>query len=338
MTSRNSWLPIIILVATAAALVWVGLFPSRPPEPPEVKRVAVGLAWLHQAQFAGMYMAKEEGLYADAGLEVDLQEYRFGDDTGKLLVDREIDFAVMSATEVLDCRRRGKPVVAVAAIYQVSPYAFASLEESGISTPADWRGKTLGNEGENLQAVLTYRALLDRYGVPKGEVRYVNLDFDEVEDLRQRRADVIDLYRTDQPYLFDQAGLKYRLLFPEQFGFGMYGDLIVAREDMVENRPETVAAFVNATLDGWEMALRDHDQAIVQTMKYASEAYADEEYEKYILSSSAPLIRPSGGEKIGSMSAAAWESAYREFENAGLIQVPFDWREAYTVEFIGTDL
>ena len=61
-------LAVLVLVAVSAA----GYIYMKPMKPAKVTKVSVQLAWLDQAQFAGMYVANDKGYYKDAGLEVEL--------------------------------------------------------------------------------------------------------------------------------------------------------------------------------------------------------------------------------------------------------------------------
>ena len=72
-----------------------------------------------------------------------------------------MDFALISAEELLIARSSGVPVKAVAAIYQISPYALVALSDSEIETPADFKGKTLGSKGGKVEEELFYLLLLN---------------------------------------------------------------------------------------------------------------------------------------------------------------------------------
>src|SRR5260370_6810313 len=67
-------------------------------------------------------------------------------------------------------RRRGVPLKACATAFQRPPFAFFFLRDSGIKTPADFAGKTIGIQG-------TARPLLDavlaKYQVPRDKVNVI---------------------------------------------------------------------------------------------------------------------------------------------------------------------
>lgn len=315
-----------------AGLAWWKFGPVTPMIVREP--IAVRLAWLHQAQFAGLYVAEAEGLYERAGFDVDLQEYVAESDSVADLLDDKVQFAVISAEQVLLAAERGLPIKAVAVIYQTNPYAFASLKDSGITSPADFRGKKLGNQGGNPQAAIVYQALLNSFGIPESEVEMVTLNFDEVNDLVEHRADTTDLYRTDQHYLFEKAGVPINLIYPERFGLRVYGDVLVTTNAMIAERDDDVRRFVEATLTGWAHAIDDQPTAVEATLPYTHDLYEDRAYQEHILSQSATLIRPADGFKVGTMQYLFWNTSLEVYREAGTIGKDIDIADFYTTEFL----
>lgn len=299
-------------------------------------KVTVRLAWLHQAQFSGFYVAKEKGFYKEAGLDVELKEYEDGLDILQELNAGKVQFSVATPLEILTAIERGDNVKAIAVIYQTAPLAFASLSSAKITTPADFRGKTLGAKGGNNEAKVKYQSLLSEYNIPEQAVSLKELDYSmsEADDLLNKRVDVIDMYRTDQPYLFKQKGVTINLLLPENFGISGYGDTLLTTESLIGDKPELVESFVQATLKGWEYALDNKTETLTIVAKYQNKDYADPERQKYILDQSAPLIRPTGGRTIGDMNFRIWDQIVKQAQSAGLISNEFDSTTVYTNQFL----
>lgn len=332
----------IVLVVIVVALLVLGMvlyqkgFFTKKHNTSPLTPVAVRLNWVPNAQFAGMYVAKEKGFYTDAGLDVTLLPYEDGLDQSLELDTGAVHFIIQSATELLTSLGAGSDFVSVGAIYQKSPYAFITLAEKKIDSPADFKGKILGSKGGNKEAAVTYRALLSSQNINLDEAVVKALDFGptELEDLQSGRADVVDLYRTDQLYLFERSNIPHTLILPEQYNFGMYGDVLVTDSETIRDNPDLVRGFVGATFAGWKYALSHKDEAIEIILKYAADQYADEAYERYILEKSAPLITPTGGRSLGSMDFTSWKNAYAAVRQAGLIEKEFDAGSMYTNDFL----
>lgn len=305
-----------------------------PSGPVITDEVTVRLAWLAQAQFVGIFVAEDKGMYKSGGLKVNIKEYENGNDQIQELVDGKVDFSIMSAAEFVKGASKGEKIKAVAVIYQDSPYAFASLKSKNINAPVDFKGKILGNVGGNDQARYTYQALMRNYKVNPEDARISDVGFEDMFDFAKGTVDTVDIYRTDQAFKMRQAGLEINLLFPERFGFYQYGDVLVTTDKMISEKPEIVRRFVQATLNGWEEALFNKEQAVEILLKYDNEEYHEKEYEQFILEESAPLLKPSGGKKIGAMDFVNWKKTYDVLKESNIIDQEIDISKYYTSSFL----
>jgi ABC-type nitrate/sulfonate/bicarbonate transport system substrate-binding protein len=300
------------------------------------EKVVVRLGWLGSAQFGGMYVAKEKGFYQEEGLDVDLKEYENGLNNVDQVVSNSATFSITAPIEILIARQSGKPVKAVATIYQISPLAFMSLKTAGITSPSDLKGKVLGIKGGTPQTRLKYLALLEKAGLTEKDVTFKNLDYStsEVSDILEGRADIIDVYRTNQPYELEQKGIAYNLLLPEVYGVTGYGDTIITTDSIIKTKPSVVKGFVTATAKGWEYATVHPEEALQIIAKYQNKLYSDPKLEKYILTQSIPLVQVTGGRSIGTMDYVTWNEASIRMKTGGLLPNNFDVTTAYTTQFL----
>lgn len=300
-----------------------------------LEKISLRLAWLHQAQFAGFYVAQEKGFYKEAGLEVTLKEFEENLNNIDELVNGDVDFSLVSPLEAITSVNGGKKVKAIGVVYQTSPLAFASLKATNIKSPADFKGKILGAKGGNQESKIKYRAILQSFDLKESDVTIKDADYsvDEAEDLTSHRVDLIDLYRTDQPYLMTQKGVDFELLLPEHFGFVGYGDTLVTTDQLIVQNPKLVKNFVQASFKGWEYTLTHPEEALEITKKYENKDYTDPKREKHILEQSIPLIQPTGGNKVGHMDFSIWNQIAKQAESSELIKKNFDVTQVFTNEF-----
>ena len=123
-------------------LTWLG--PARAEE-----RVILQLKWRHQFQFAGYYAALEKGFYREAGLDVVIKEGGAGINSLDEVLSGRAQFGI-GGPELLLARLSGRPVSALAVIFQHSPSVILAKEGSGINSPHDLIGRRLmiSKEGE----------------------------------------------------------------------------------------------------------------------------------------------------------------------------------------------
>lgn len=331
---------LVSILALLVVLVGLGLLPSlfltskdRPTVP-----VTLSPKWVNQAQFAGVFVARDLGIYTKHGLDVTIAPFKSASNVPDDLLSGRSQFGLMSATEFLAQYASGKDLVAVAAFYQVSPYMVASLKSSGIESPSQFAGKTIGIKGgPGAEATVVFDLLLRSAGLSDADVTYTILPFgpSEREDLEQEVADVVGFYRT-RLFQFEKEGLSYNAIYPEQYGAGLYNDVLVVTRDFLEHHPDQVRSFVRATVAGWEYAYDNIDEAVAITLRYVTDdSYKDIDYERYILEKSEPLMRPTGTRfPIGRMVAEDWQLFYDSLQARGFLEEserPLE--DAYSLRF-----
>lgn len=97
--------------------------------------------WYHQYQFAGFYAALEQGYFREAGLDVMQLEGGPSIDPTEVAVNGGAEFGIGNSSLLVDCRQ-GQPVLAVAAIFQHSPFVLLTLPRDDIRAVTDLEGKT----------------------------------------------------------------------------------------------------------------------------------------------------------------------------------------------------
>ena len=114
------------------------------PQSNELKKITFLPSWVPQAQFAGYYMAKEKGIYAKHGLDVNIIPGGVDHDVLTALQNGETDFGIMFLyTGVMD-RANGAKIVNIGQIFQRSGIMFVAKKSSGIKTLNDFNGKKIG--------------------------------------------------------------------------------------------------------------------------------------------------------------------------------------------------
>lgn len=333
MSGPWKWIGSALLLAGVGIGVWFAIASRNIP----LTRVGLSPKWFNQAQFAGIFTAQGKHFYRDAHLDVDIHEFGLGRTVLDDMKSGRSDFGLMSANEFLVHRSRGESLMAVAAFYQISPYIIVSLPQKGITSPAEFTGKTLGLKGGSSGEALTiFDLLLASSGLSSKDMIFKTLGAttSERDDLVSGRADIVGLYRT-RLYQFDQQGIEYHPIYPEQYGASLYNDVLVVRSDFLKEHPDVVRRFVHATVRGWEYAYAHQEEAIQLTLPYVTnDQYKDLAYERHILQASEALMRPVPSMQIGWMDLEHWQRYYDSLSSRKLFDQPFDIREAFTTDFL----
>ena len=291
--------------------------------------VTVRLKWLNQAQFAGYYVAKEKGYYDAAGLNVSIQPGGPDFPAIQMVAGGSEQFGVTGADQILMARGKGAPVVAVAVLYRKDPFVLFSLKKSGINSPADFRGKTIGVKiGGNEE--LIYRAVLKKAGVAASSLTEIPVKFD-LTPLLTGQVDVWPGYVINEVLAAQEKGFATTVISPADYGVSLYADTLFTTETMLKQHPDTVRAFVAATLKGWNEAVANPEEAARITVKYGSKlTYA---HELAMMKASIPLLKPDEA-AVGTMDPEGWSAVQKLLLDGGFLKAPVALGDAYTTRFI----
>src|SRR5277367_3821600 len=205
-------------------LVLSGLFASAQAG----DAVTVRLKWFNQAQFAGFYVAQDKGYYKAAGLDVNIQPGGPDFPAVQMIAGGNEQFGVTGADQILIARSKGVPVVALAVIYRRNPFVLFSLAKSGIKTPADFAGKTVGVKiGGNEE--LIYRAVLAKAEIDKSKLTEMPVKFD-ITPLLTGTVDVWPGYLINEVLAAKEKGFDVNIVDPSDFGIDLYADTLFTTE------------------------------------------------------------------------------------------------------------
>ena len=144
-------------------------------------------------------------------------------------------------------------------------------------------------------------------------------------------ADMTIGYTTGTLLRIRKAGYDVNVIWPNDYGVHLYADTIFTTQQMIDENPELVTRFLNATLHGWQAAIEDPAAAVEDTLKYAREA--DRTLQTEMMDASVPLIF-TGQDNIGWMKGDQWQAMYDILLHQHLLDRPFNVGDAYTLEFL----
>lgn len=293
----------------AAILAVALLAPLAAAQP--LEKVTLQLKWKHQFQFSGYYAAIEKGYYRDAGLEVLLVEAQSGKDYTEPVLNGTAEFGVASS-ELAVLRAKGKPVVALAPIYQHSPLVLIASEEAGIDNIHDLAGKSVMLAPEEAELF----AYLKAEGLDPKSIKLVPHQYDP-KFLIDGTVQAISGYSTDEPFDLSKAGYKFSLFRPRSGGIDFYGDTLFTTEKQIADHPERVQRFLAASLRGWQYAL-DHPGEIISLIRAKYSVGHDVEHLKFEAEESLRLIQPELVE-IGYNNPGRWKDIAGTYAELGLL-------------------
>lgn len=216
--------------------------------------------------FVGVYVAKEKGFFTEEGLDVTVEHSPGRGEHLQLVATGKVHITTQDAAILLQRRADpGLPLVSIALIGQKGQQAFAALSDSGMQSPKDWEGRTVGYKGTPPPELF---ALMGAAGTDQQAVELVNVGFDP-RLLTERKVDVYPVYNSNEPYLIRSWGYDLILWEGTDYGVPTLGLTYVTSDTTLAEKPEALRKFLAAAIRGIEYAREHPDEAIDMVMKYA---------------------------------------------------------------------
>lgn len=222
----------------------------------DLEKLTLQLQWKHQFEFAGFYMAKEKGFYADAGLDVEFKEFETSMDIVDEVVSGRAHYGLSYSSLIIDYLK-GKPLVLVANFFKQSPLVLVA--HKGVRTPAQLRGKKIMGmlDSPHRQTLVL---MLKKFGIGEKDVVNVPRSFN-LDDFIEKRVDAVGVFTTNEIYELNRKGVGYTLFDPAAYGVKFYDSNLFTTREELRDHPERAENFRNASIRGWQYALAHKEEA-----------------------------------------------------------------------------
>ena len=329
--------------AIIAALVGTLLSGLKAPAPAQqLDKVRFATNWVAEPEHGGFYQALADGTYRQYGLDVTIVPGGPQVNNRILLPVGKIDF-YMSANllQAFDAVSQSVPTISVAAMFQKDPQVLIAHPDAGVENLEDLKKLTLFVSKEGIATYFQW--MKSEFGFSEAKVKPYT--FNPQPFLADKRS-AMQGYVTSEPYAIEkQAGFKPKIFLLADYGFDTYSTLIETRRDLVENQPDLVRRFVEASIVGWYHFLYgDNAPARVLIRKDNPEmtdeliAYSVDKLRRYGIVDSGDTLKLG----IGATTDARVQSFFDKMARAGVVDRALDFRRAYTLQFVnkgaGVDL
>jgi len=313
-TQKTPWkrmLALILAMAFVLAACGDDTGESGSGECDELDEVRVQLQWVAQSQFAGYFVANDLGFYEDECLNVEILEGAVEIVPQTVLATGGAEFGLAWVPKALVSREQGADIVNIAQVFERSGTLEVSFADSGIESPEDWAGKTVGNWGFGNEYELT--AAIELFGVEPVELVGQNFDMlallngeldaaeamiynEYAQLLEAENPDTGELYQPDDFNVID-----FNLV-----GTAMLQDAVWVNADWIaeEGNEEVAVRFLKATFRGWIHCLDNFDECVEVVLDNGSTL--GESHQAWQLNEILGLIFPAGN-GIGVMNESLWD-------------------------------
>lgn len=318
-----------------AAFLSVFLFSS--PLIPGAKandKVTFGLDWTAEAEYGGYYQAVATGIYAKHGLDVTIRQGGPQVNHTQLLLAGRLDFNISSNSFLaLNFVKENIPFRAVAGMFQKDPVVLIAHPGQGNDSFPALKGKPIMISGDSRVGWWTF--LKAKFGYTDAQIRPYT--FNLAPFLADKSA-IQQGYLGSEPFSIKQAAhFDPVVLLMADAGFKGYASMIATSDKKIDEQPDLVKRFIDASIEGWYSYLYGDPAPGNALIKQANPEMNDALIAYGISSMKTHGILDSGDALklgIGTMSADRWAEFYQATSEAGVYPKGLDVTKAYTLRFV----
>ena len=292
-------------------------------------KVTFATTWFAQAEHGGFYQAVAEGIYKKHGLDVTIKMGGPQVNGMQLLLAGQTDFIINYDFAVLQGVEKGFPLVTVAAPFQFDMQGIMTRDD--VPNLASLKDKTILVAGTG--TTYWWPWVKKKYGYTDAQMRPYTFN------LQPFFADpniVQQGFPSSEPYQAAQKGLKVKLFLLADEGYPPYTQAITTTQKMVAERPDVVARFVRASIEGWKSYLANPAPAYA-LIKKDNPNMSDGQL-AFGLDKLKQLKIVTGGDAaksgIGTMTDERWKKTADFMVEWRLLKRDTDYRKAYTLQFV----
>lgn len=288
----------------------------------DLKEIDVVLDWYPNALHAFIYTAIEKGYYADEGLKVNIRFPSNANDAMSLVAAGKAQVGLYYQQDVIMARaNQNVPVRSIGAVVQSPLNIVLNLKDADIHSPKDLVGKTIGYAGTELSEALI-RSMMQNVGADYSDVKMIDVGFDLMSSMTTGNVDAtIGCYVNHEVPQLIEEGFDVDYFMVDDYGVPTYYEgVFMANDDMIQNDPEMLRAFLRASAKGFADMKADPEEALSILLKNQNEENfpLSESVERQSMTMLLPLMETDTTPFL-SQSEAVWQTNINWLYDQGLI-------------------
>jgi len=285
--------------------------------------------WYAQAEHGGFYQAVATGLYRKHGLDVTVRMGGPQVNGQQILAAGQVDFIMGYDMQVLKAIEQGVPLVTVAASFQYDPTGV--LAHDDVSGLDGLRGRTILVSTSGMTTWWPW--MKAKYGYTDDQVRAYTFN---LQPFFADRKVAQSAYMSSEPFAAEKAGVRAKFFLLAREGYPPYATTIVAMQKLVAEKPDVVARFVRASMEGWKSYLASPGPGN-ELIKQANPNMKDDQI-AYAIEKLKETGMITGGDAaklgIGVMTDERWKNTYDYMVAQKLLKSEVDYRRGFTTQFV----
>jgi NitT/TauT family transport system substrate-binding protein len=302
-----------------------------------LKPVSLQADWVYGGPNAGLVVAKEKGFFADAGLDVTINQGKGSGSTAQIVASKAVQFGFADGFVVGNSVSKGMKLKMVAGVYRRNPCAALVLEESDIKSPKDLEGKTVGIATGSAQ-FQQWPAFMKGAGLEPSKVRVINVDGAGAGPalISGQVAAIAGFAQGYIPSIEIRGKKKVRAFWYADEGVTAMSNGIIVHQDLLAE-PDLIRSMVRANMKGFIYGRANADEMTQIVKKYQETTDPAITLREAQLSWSTWVTLTTANKPLGWMAPEDWTATVAVLKAYGGVTTPLEAAELYTNEFVPTE-
>lgn len=262
---------ILVMIMAIGMMVACG---SNQGSTGELKKVSIQIDGAAVPYYAPLYIAQEKGFFKEEGLDVEFF-YAAAADIVKNVASGNVEFGFPNADSVIAARAQNIPVQVIHTTYQHGLGSTLFKKDSGITTPADLKGKTVAITSFGSPNYIQLQVMLKQAGLSVDDVNVKIVGTGAI--VNALVTDEVDAMTFSMLRKFDleASGVEVNQFLSDEY-LPSHGNVLVTSEKLLKDDKDTAAKFVRALNKGLEYVINDHvEEAVDLSIAKHATTFAD---------------------------------------------------------------
>jgi NitT/TauT family transport system substrate-binding protein len=244
------------------------------------------LSWLHSVQFAGSYIARDQGYWQEEGLDVALAPGGPNAPVEPPVISGQALMGISAADYTAAAVAEGAPFKILAVAMQKNPFVIASLPDNPVNAPADLVGKRLGMALANMPVL---EALCSLNDVDVDAIEVVPTQY-SAQPLLSGEVECLLCWETDLPVAMAVQGVESVTMLMADHGYALHSQTYIATEESIAERRADLVGLLRGEARGWQDYRADTDAAARLTVETFPDLGLDLEAQRLQAERQVPLM------------------------------------------------
>jgi NitT/TauT family transport system substrate-binding protein len=294
--------------------------------------ITFGLDWLAEAEYGGYYQALAAGIYQRHGLTVTIRQGGPQVNQMQFMMAGRLDFN-LGGGRAIEFVQQALPFVAIAAMFQKDPSVLIAHAGQGDDSFPALKGKPILIGADTRSG--WWRFLAQKFGYTDSQIRPYTFN---LQPFLADKTLIQQGYLGSEPFAIEQAAhIRPVVLLVADAGYLGYANIVTASTRLVQEKPDVVQRFIDASIEGWYSYLYGDPTPANTLIRHDNPEMTDAllQYGRDVMK--AHGIVDSGDALklgIGAMTDARWAAFYHSMSDVGIYPKGLDVTKAYTLQFV----